>query len=194
MLNIKVNELKATTFCAATKGIRYYLNGVCLQIRGEQGYLISTDGSCLFAGKMTMEWQDVPQKGPWDMIIPLKTIKAALKGAKGTVALVALPDGRYSLGGVIFAPVDGKFPDWQRVIPRTLGGEAPKAVDFELMTRAAKALHEWFDHGRRILAPCVQYSGPNSALLLTMDDDRACAVVMPIKAYYAPLAPFEVQS
>ena len=102
---IPTDLLKAALFCASSEESRYYLRGVHLSTTG---HLVTTDGHRLFCAKLA-------EAVAADVIIPLETVKAALKLAPKKAAVIELNGN--TLGGVVFTPVDGTFPDWRRVIP-----------------------------------------------------------------------------
>lgn len=102
---IATDILKAALLCASQEESRYYLRGVHLSTTG---HLVTTDGHRLFCAKLT----ETPAA---DVIIPLDTVKAALKLAPKKAATIELNGN--TLGGIVFTPVDGTFPDWRRVIP-----------------------------------------------------------------------------
>ena len=140
---LSTNALKGAIHCAAAKDRRYWLNGVHVRVTQEQFvYVESTDGSVAFQTRLE-ELADAETKGPFGIIIPLETVKLAVKTKQSKLLLKSLPDGRYSLGDVLFTAVDGKFPDVDRVVP-TRGDEyynGPLPVfDAELLLRAQKAL------------------------------------------------------
>lgn len=102
---IATDILKAALLCASSEETRYYLRGVFLSTTG---HLVTTDGHRLFCAKLA-------EAAPADVIIPLDTVKAALKLAPKKAATIELNGN--TLGGIVFTPVDGTFPDWRRVIP-----------------------------------------------------------------------------
>jgi DNA polymerase III sliding clamp (beta) subunit (PCNA family) len=102
---IPTDLLKAALLCASTEQTRYYLCGVHL---ATSGHMVTTDGHRLFCAKLT-------EAVPADIIIPLETVKAALKLAPKRAETIELNGN--TLGGIVFTPVDGTFPDWRRVIP-----------------------------------------------------------------------------
>ena len=102
---IPTDLLKAAILCASSEETRYYLRGVHL---ATSGHMVTTDGHRLFCAKLA---EAVSQ----DVIIPLDTVKAALKLAPKKAAVIELNGN--TLGGVVFTPVDGTFPDWRRAIP-----------------------------------------------------------------------------
>jgi hypothetical protein len=102
---IATDLLKAALFCASQEETRYYLRGVHLSTTG---HLVTTDGHRMFVARLD-------ERPSIDVIIPLDTVKAALKLAPKKAATIELNGN--TLGGVTFMPVDGTFPDWRRVIP-----------------------------------------------------------------------------
>ena len=106
---IPTDLLKAALYCASNEESRYYLRGVHLST---SGHMVTTDGHRLFCAKLA-------EAVPADVIIPLDTVKAALKLAPKKATTIELNGN--TLGGVVFQPVDGTFPDWRRVIPAADG-------------------------------------------------------------------------
>lgn len=102
---IATDLLKAALFCASNEKSLYYLRGVHLST---SGHMVTTDGHRLFCAKLA-------EAVPADVIIPLDTVKAALNLAGKRAETIELNGN--TLGGVVFTPVDGTFPDWRRVIP-----------------------------------------------------------------------------
>jgi len=102
---IPADLLKAALYCASSEESRYYLRGVHLST---SGHMVTTDGHRMFVAKLA----EAPAA---DVIIPLDTVKAALKLAGKKAATLELNGN--TLGGITFTPVDGTFPDWRSVIP-----------------------------------------------------------------------------
>ena len=102
---IPTDLLKAALLCASNEETRYYLRGVHLST---SGHMVTTDGHRFFCAKLA---EAVSQ----DVIIPLDTVKAALKLAGKKAETLELNGN--TLGGITFTPVDGTFPDWRRAIP-----------------------------------------------------------------------------
>jgi len=151
MIIFQSNHLAAALQCAAKKDVRYYLKGVCFRVNeAGQTFFISTDGHIAFVGRFEPDWTDGVQSGPFDLIIPRETVELALKGKSKTLTLTALPDGRYSLGDVIFAAVDGKFSDIDRVVPSTVDGIICQ-FDPDLLVTCTRALNLWGSSGKHVL-------------------------------------------
>ena len=127
---IPTDLLKAALFCASSEETRYYLNGVHLST---SGHMVTTDGHRMFVARLNdkpaadviIPLADVQaalklaEAVPADVIIPLDTVKAALKLAPKKAAVIELNGN--TLGGVVFTPVDGTFPEWRRVLPAAEG-------------------------------------------------------------------------
>jgi len=123
---IPTDLLKAALLCASTEQTRYYLCGVHLST---SGHMVTTDGHRMFVARLN----DRPAA---DVIIPLDSVKAALKIA-GPRAIVLELNGD-TLGSVTFVPVNGTFPHWRAVLPAGEGAayapttpeEAPHLAHF----------------------------------------------------------------
>lgn len=103
---------------------------------------MGTNGSILFACRTEYETTDTPQNGPYELIIPADVVKTISKKAK-TVVLESLSDGRYMLESKVFSAVDGKFPDYRRVIPQECTGETAQ-FDPVLLASATAAMCEFY--------------------------------------------------
>jgi len=110
-----------TGFSMAQQDVRYYLNGMLLEIAGGQLRSVSTDGhrlaTCIAAveSDATDEHQIiVPRKGI------LELARLLQQGDEQVRLLVGANHIRAQVGDFIFTSklVDGKFPDYNRVIPR----------------------------------------------------------------------------
>ena len=184
-LSLRKSDLKAAFICSAVKDIRYYLQGIYLEFSpspngaATDGILTfaATDGHILFAGTAPAVFNEDPQSAPFFMIIPNDAVKTATKTKNDVVILRSLPDGRYSLGDTIFAPVDAKFPDFRRVIPEKVSGETGN-YDPELLVRGNDALREYFGSKKRVYR--LNNNG-TSAGVICGDSRDALVVVMPIR-------------
>lgn len=180
------NALKAVSYAMARNDKRYYLNGMRMECNGDTVRLVATDGA-------RMHLMDIEQKGPAaplpaGVIMPRELVDWALKNstkrAPGiTVRVVPTPpadDGTarppvitVTAGGAsMSAPaVDGRFPDYGRVIPRDLTGETGQ-FNPRYVLDAYLAVLELAPSA----APELQHNGEGPAL---MTFDRFAAVIMP---------------
>lgn len=140
--NIPTNVLKAAILHAPTKDIRYYLNSVLIEFCGPEKahavYIVATDGATAFISNHPPAEGVVP---PLQLIIPVDAAKTAVKGAgkASTITLTYNSDGPCSLGQTLFTPVDARYPDWRRVVPKEVSGE-PCDFDFSLLNRCQESL------------------------------------------------------
>ena len=137
-ITLKTSALFAALECAAKKDIRYYLQGINIQItKPFTGMVYGTDGHILFAGQLPYEGAvDVPL----NLIIPTDAVKRLDK--KAEFADLEFDGQNYMLGGARFIPLDGRYPDIGRVIPDITSSteQAPGTYNPDLLVRARNAL------------------------------------------------------
>jgi DNA polymerase-3 subunit beta len=106
-------------YAMAQQDIRYYLNGVLLLIEGEQIRLIATDGHRLAFVSSKLE----KSYDKYEVILSRKTVNELSKLLTDADELVKLELGdkqvRLSFSNIVLTSkiIDGKFPDYERVIP-----------------------------------------------------------------------------
>ncbi|MDC1310824.1 DNA polymerase III subunit beta [Burkholderiales bacterium] len=119
------NMLQKVQFSMAQQDIRYYLNGLLLVLDGETMRLIATDGHRLSHSAAKLE---TPGENR-EVILPRKTVLELLKLLNDNDSKVELEitDTQITInfGNVTLVSklVDGKFPDYKRVIPTDLTNE-----------------------------------------------------------------------
>ena len=111
-------------FAMAVHDIRYYLNGILFVAEGKTLTLVATDGHRLALAQATLD-TEIPKQ---EVILPRKTVlelQRLLKDDKGnddsTIELrFAGNQAKFSFSGMEFVTklVEGKFPDYNRVIPK----------------------------------------------------------------------------
>lgn len=112
--------LAQVSFAMAVHDIRYYLNGILFVAEGKQLSLVATDGHRLAFASAKLE-VEVPKQ---EVILPRKTVlelQRLLSDAEGAIEMqFAANQAKFSFGGMEFVSklVEGKFPDYNRVIPR----------------------------------------------------------------------------
>lgn len=124
-ISIKINQqelkklLKQVEFSMAQQDIRYYLNGLLLEVNENNLNLVGTDGHRLSftSTKLDQSYDKT------DVILPRKTVVELIKLLDDSPDEVVI---EISAGQVNFAfnevrliskVIDGKFPDYHRVIP-----------------------------------------------------------------------------
>ncbi len=116
--------LGQVSFAMAVHDIRYYLNGILFVAEGRQLSLVATDGHRLAFASATLD-VEVPKQ---EVILPRKTVielQRLLSDAGGDNQpqidmQFANNQAKFSFGGMEFVTklVEGKFPDYNRVIPK----------------------------------------------------------------------------
>jgi DNA polymerase III subunit beta len=116
-------------FAMAVHDIRYYLNGILFIAEGKTLTLVATDGHRLGLAQATLE-TEVPSKQ--EVILPRKTVlelqrllkddkKDGASAGEGPIEMrFAGNQARFTFSGMEFVTklVEGKFPDYNRVIPK----------------------------------------------------------------------------
>ena len=112
--------LGQVSFAMAVHDIRYYLNGILFVAEGKQLSLVATDGHRLAFASALLD-VEVPRQ---EVILPRKTViemQRLLSNAEGVIEMqFANNQAKFSFGGMEFVTklVEGKFPDYNRVIPK----------------------------------------------------------------------------
>jgi len=112
--------LGQVSFAMAVHDIRYYLNGILFVAEGKQLSLVATDGHRLAFASATLD-VDVPKQ---EVILPRKTVielQRLLSDAEGAIEMqFANNQAKFTFDGMEFVTklVEGKFPDYNRVIPK----------------------------------------------------------------------------
>ena len=108
-------------FAMAVHDIRYYLNGILFIAEGRALTLVATDGHRLALAQATLDI-DVPSRQ--EVILPRKTVlelQRLLKDDDSPIEMrFAANQARFVFSGMEFVTklVEGKFPDYNRVIPK----------------------------------------------------------------------------
>ena len=111
--------LEKTHFSMAQQDVRYYLNGMLLEIDGQSLRAVATDGHRLALSEATLESK---AKSSQQVIVPRKGVLELQRvlTPEGT-ASVAIGSNhvRAQIGDVRFTSklIDGRFPEYSRVIP-----------------------------------------------------------------------------
>jgi DNA polymerase-3 subunit beta len=107
-------------FAMAVHDIRYYLNGILFVAEGKTLTLVATDGHRLALAQATLQ-TDIPKQ---EVILPRKTVlelQRLLKDEDTPIEMrFAGNQAKFSFSGMEFVTklVEGKFPDYNRVIPK----------------------------------------------------------------------------
>lgn len=170
----KLAWLKAVMMAAAKKDVRYYLNGVMVR----NGELVANNGH------MALMIKSDGIKSDGEYIIDNDTLKMIVTSHKGIKRdnRVEVIDGMTTTGSskIHITPVDGKFPDVNRVIPQEPSGEIAH-FNYEYLLACQKANGEFLDHKYPWIK--LQHNGLAGAKFESEDEEgnKLVGVVMPIR-------------
>lgn len=144
-IQIDAKQLRSLRHIAPKNDVRYYLNGVLVQCDNRGKYYVATDGhrlACYFD-----QWAEGEEPCDVEIIIPGDVIRAMKVSRHLPYCLLSTDDGTQwklaTLNGaaLVFTPIDGKFPDWQRIIPTETSGE-PGAFDLDYLASFNDVIRE----------------------------------------------------
>lgn len=129
--------IERTQFSMAQQDVRYYLNGLMLEISNGLLRGVATDGHRLALCDMPV---DIRVSEARQVIVPRKGIQELLRLLESNEELVQVDVGSNHIGisnaDIRFTSklVDGRFPDYDRVVPK--GGDKLVVADRELLRQA----------------------------------------------------------
>lgn len=180
-ITIDHSIIKALLICAAKQDIRYYLKGVCVDARANGDVvLVATDGHRLLAYPVAAD--AIEALAPGEYILPREALEAVKPCKAGRVTLpitieidVArrLENKITGATSAITPLIDGRFPDWRRVIPKSVSNEpaqfqADYIGDFGRVAELLGAKH-----------PQIHHNGASGAIVGNLGP--ALGVVMPMR-------------
>ena len=193
-LTVRAEIIAALKFFAADKDVRVYLNGINLEIGATESRLVATNGHYLGCFRIESEQPEVTTPLgniiiPNDLLKPIKAkgmVEIAIgpletkKDAKGeevpvsNARPVTLTYAGLSMSG---KTLDGTFPDFRRVIPSKVSGEAAQFDPAYIgqLAKVAAALY-----GKENKHVGIGFNG-NDAALLDFGDENFVGVLMPLR-------------
>jgi DNA polymerase-3 subunit beta len=181
----QLNAVKAISHLSATKDIRFYLNGILVEATKTHTTLVATDGHVLGVYKNEEE-NEIPENFGYKFILPIDAIKN-LKVSFIKDELISLEferDEDWNVKTVtiksvsctlITQTIDGKFPDWRRILPRETTNELGH-YNPELLVKFIKVAKEF---GKKPENINLHQNGTSSAALKIDDIENFLGVVMP---------------
>ena len=144
-----------TQYAMAAQDVRYYLNGLLLLVEGKELRAVATDGHRLAYASVEID-TDLPRQ---EMILPRKTVlelnRLLSDNEEPLTVTLAANQVRFAFGSVVLVSklIDGKFPDYERVIPQNLRNHMTisRQTLVQAMQRAAILTNEKFRGVRVIL-------------------------------------------
>ena len=161
--------LAKTQYAMAAQDVRYYLNGLLLQVDGRELRAVATDGHRLAFASVELE-TELPRQ---EMILPRKTVlelNRLLVDTDDALNISLAPSQvRFSFGNIVLVSklIDGKFPDYERVVPPSLRNHmsVSRQLLVQAMQRAAILTNEKFRGVRVVL-------GENSLRLIAANAEQ----------------------
>lgn len=204
ILTIQHSTIKALLTFAAVKDIRTYLNGICVDVRAATDArladvtLVATDGVILLAHPVPLaDVEGVIEPGQYiiprdalESVVPMKAGRTALpitltiRTPAPTVdadgrTIAARPEVEITGAATLrTTPIDGRYPDWRRVLPRTASG-VPAPFDGRLIARIAKA-YDHMNEKPKYFQLTIHHNGTGPALITGWRGD-GLGVIMPMR-------------
>jgi DNA polymerase-3 subunit beta len=153
--------LAQTQYSMALQDVRYYLNGLLLLFDGSELRAVATDGHRLAYASIGLADTALSEDSSLrqELILPRKTVielNRLLTDSEEPLSIEILPTQiRFQFGQInlVSKLIDGRFPDYQRVIPATLRNVVAvnRSTLLQSMIRAAILTNEKFRGVRLIL-------------------------------------------
>lgn len=125
-----------TQFAMARQDVRYFLNGLLLEVSPQQVKAVATDGHRLAVSEVAVETGVEAQKS---IIVPrkgvLELVRLLTDDDSELVVRVGSNVVQLTVDGVRFTSklIDGKFPDYERVIPNAEQCDTRLSMDSETL-------------------------------------------------------------
>ncbi|RTL57701.1 MAG: DNA polymerase III subunit beta [Rhodocyclaceae bacterium] len=148
--------LALVQYAMAQQDIRYYLNGLLLVVNGNEMRVVATDGHRLaFASEALPDHHE-----RMEVILPRKTVlelsRQLADNDEPLDIVIAPTQVQFRFGDIEFVSklIDGKFPDYERVIPQNHNKilRIPGSVLHQSLQRAAILTNEKFRGVRLVLS------------------------------------------
>jgi DNA polymerase-3 subunit beta len=129
-----------THFAMAQQDVRYYLNGLLLEFAERRLRAVATDGHRLAIADLEVDCSGLPE--PRSLIVPRKGVmelSRALGGGDESIEIMlAANQIQVNLPGLTFVSklIEGKFPDYDRVVPLVETCDKHVTVDREALRQS----------------------------------------------------------
>lgn len=178
---INLRVLAAAAAFASKDEARYYLMGVCVEIEPRAVTYVATDGSRMIVYRSEVDDSDIPDNLLTGcFIIPTEQCKCFKLSKEDPGSAKIFGKGRLTIAhdfvDVTFAPIDGIYPDWRRVIPRTPMSGFIAQFNLKLLADFAK-FGAALDHG----SPFVAHNGSQAPAMVWFPGAPHCfGTIMPL--------------
>lgn len=182
------DALREVIYAASRKEelLQAFLGGICFDFRGDQVVMVATDQCRLAAVKLQQE----TEKGSEEVyVLPLKAVLALMRLAKKaeTITLRFSPkvveaefDDPVAHVRIITRTLEGKFPNWQAVVPETSEAQAKITVETVLLLDALRRLKQI--SGGEKAAVSLDIQDASSLILSFRDEEAEGKEILPIQA------------
>lgn len=197
-LTIEHAVIKALLLVAPKNDVRYYLKGVLVDVRAQDVTLVSTNGAVLLSVPYLDDVEGDRMTGQW--VIPREAIEAVKPCKVGRTTLpitveiipgAETPDPErpgvtikaldtITITGATTTttkPVDGRYPDWRRVMP---GSALLEVAQFDPALVATFGDVHALLGGSEKFKPVIHHNGRGGALVSGLGRD-ALGVIMPLR-------------
>lgn len=194
-LTVRAEIITTLKLFAADKDVRYYLNGINLEIGAAESRLVATNGHSLGCFRVASDQPDVdaPLANiiiPNDLLKPIKSkgfvditigaleTKTNGKGEEVPVSMSRPLTVTYAGMAMSGKTIDGIFPDWRRVIPSKVSGEPAQfnPLYVGLLGKAYVTLHG----GKGLPLVGIGFNG-NDGALIDLADENFVGGLMPMR-------------
>lgn len=171
MIEIKSGALNAMLNLSGKKDIRYYLNGVLVQVHENRLRLVATDGHV-----MGIYQDEIASDDSFQIVIPNEIISKLDKKQNN---ILTNADGVWKIDNISFAPIDGQYPDYMRVLPREPLTKEMAQFNPDFITRFHKVA-KGFGFKAGLLG--ITHNGQNAALVDIGMPLNFVGIMMPLRS------------
>lgn len=181
-------QLKAMSRLAATKDIRYYLQGLHIVQNNRGTYIEATNGHIL--GRLLID--ETPVANPCSVILPLESVKSlGATGKKGNESLCFTVDGvKVSVitamsETMIFQALEGNFPDCDRVIPKITSESSvePSTYNPEYIQAFYDCANDLRGHKANGITVQIKQRGNDSGIVNIDSEPLFVGIIMPMREH-----------
>lgn len=194
MAKLSIKKLKAVAKIAATNDVRYYINGVHIEIEKDQIIYVATNGHRLIAHRCPQD--SITKKFVGKTFILSSKSIAQLKPENGSDHLsvedaleikainsksITLQACAHDIQAITLGLIDGKFQDWKKAIPKAAA--ATQASDFGIDYKYCLEIQQAFKglSGYRSVLVKSFWSDVGSLGVSAEGDPLTIGVIMPIR-------------
>lgn len=191
-LSINHSIIKALLLTAGKGDIRYYLNSICLDVSQGKATLVATQGHTLLAvpieGENLIDGEYIIDRTIFESVNPIKAGKIEFPLELSIIQEPDKIEGDKTIKGLINVTltgstsatsrlVDGRYPDWRRVIPRNQSKESAQyKPEYIMIFGKITTLLS----GKKDQFPTLHHNGQSGSLVSNLGKG-AIGVIMPLR-------------